>query len=431
MMSRRMVLIVLAALLAAAPVAAQQQGQLEAGLFGRFTLLDRDLHLDDGPGLGARLGYFFIPRLALEADGAYTRIGVDQDVNVSVMPLHARLLWDIPAWDRVSLLLGAGYARYSYGGDLDESVSDDGVGGLIGLRFHRCGPLSFRLEGTLDHFSSPDVLLVGDDGDIKVDNWGVQFGASLFFGKKSVCDADGDGVPDDIDRCPDTPKGEAVDGYGCPLPDDSDGDGVTDDLDRCPNTPRGTKVDASGCPVIGDADGDGVLDNADKCPGTPRGERVDANGCPLPKDSDGDGVLDPQDKCPNTPKGTQVDANGCPRVFEEGKRELVLEGVNFDTGKATLLPESKAILDKVAASLANYPELKVEVAGHTDSRGARAMNLKLSQDRAASVRDYLIGKGVAADQLTAKGYGPDKPIADNGTDAGRARNRRVELQKLD
>jgi outer membrane protein OmpA-like peptidoglycan-associated protein len=411
-------------------VAAQQKGQLEAGLFGRFTLLDRDLHLDDGPGLGGRLGYFFVPRLAIEADGSYTRLGVAEDMNVSVMPLHARLLWDVPAWDRVSLLLGAGYARYSYGGDLEESVSDDGVGGLVGLRFHQCGPLSFRLEGTLDHFSSPDVTLVGSD-DVNVDNWGIQFGASLFFGKKSPCDADGDGVADEIDRCPDTPKGEAVDAYGCPLPGDSDGDGVLDPQDRCPDTPRGEKVDASGCPLPKDSDGDGVTDKLDKCPNTPRGERVDATGCPLPKDSDGDGVLDPQDKCPNTPKGTQVDADGCPKVFEEGKKELILEGVNFETGKATLLPESKAILDKVGASLANYPNLKVEVAGHTDSRGAHAMNMKLSQSRAETVREYLIGKGVAGSQLTAKGYGPDKPIADNKTDAGRAENRRVELHRMD
>ena len=429
-MSRRIVMILIAALLVAAPVAAQERGQLEAGLFGRFTLLDRDLHLDDGPGLGGRLGYFFVPRLALEVDGAYTRLGIGEDFNVDVMPLHARLLWDIPTWNQVSLLLGAGYASYSYGGDLDESVSDDGVGGLVGLRFHQCGPLSFRLEGTLDHFSSPDVALIGDN-DVNVDNWGIQFGASLFFGGKSSCDADDDGVADKIDRCPDTPPGDAVDAFGCSLPNDTDGDGVLDPQDRCPNTPRGEKVDATGCPLPKDSDGDGVMDNLDKCPNTPRGEKVDAAGCPLPKDSDGDGVLDPQDKCPNTPKGTQVDTAGCPKVFEEGRKELILEGVNFETGKATLLPESKAILDKVGASLANFPDLKVEVAGHTDSRGAHAMNTKLSQSRAETVREYLIGRGVAGSQLTARGYGPDKPIGDNATDSGRARNRRVELHRTD
>ncbi len=427
-MMRRVIVLVVATILLAAPVVAQEQGQVEVGLFGRFTLLDRDLSLQNGPGLGARLGFFFVPRLALEADGAYTRVGVAGDDKVSVMPLHARLLWDIPAWDRVSLLLGAGYARYRYSGDLDESVSDDGFGGLIGFRFHECGPLSFRLEGTLDHFSDPE-LAVADERD--ADNWGVQFGASLFLGAKSTCDADGDGVTDKNDRCPRTPQGDAVDEYGCSLPKDGDGDGVLDPQDKCPDTPRGTKVDANGCPLPKDSDGDGVLDPQDKCPDTPKGTKVDASGCPLPKDSDGDGVMDPQDKCPNTPQGTKVDANGCPRVFEEGKKELILEGVNFETAKATLLPESKAILDKVAASLVNYPELKVEVAGHTDSRGAGDMNLKLSQARAEAVRDYLISQGVASSQLTAKGYGEDKPVADNATDDGRAKNRRVELVRMD
>ena len=427
-MSRRIMTVALLALLVAAPVAAQERGTLEAGLFGRYTLLDRDLRLDDSAGAGARLGCFFIDRLALEVDGGLTRVDGPGTQHVDVLPLHARLLYDLPAWDRVSLLLGAGYARYRYGNDLDPSVVDHGVGGLVGLRFHDCGPLSFRLEGTLDQFSSSDLSV---DVEGNATNWGLQFGASLFFGHQGGCDADHDGVADKLDRCPNTPAGDAVDAGGCSLPKDSDGDGVIDPRDNCPDTPRGEAVDANGCPLPQDSDGDGVLDPRDKCPHTPRGEAVDANGCPLPKDSDGDGVLDPQDKCPNTPRGTRVDASGCPVVFEEGRRELVLEGVNFDTAKATLLPESQAILDRVAASLAAYPDLKVEVAGYTDGRGARAANVRLSQARAQSVLDYLVGKGIAAARLTARGYGPDRPIGDNATEEGRARNRRVELRRMD
>jgi len=427
-MSRRILLGALLALLVAGPVAAQERGTFEAGLFGRYTLLDRDLRLDDSAGLGGRLGYFFHDRLALEVDGGLTRVNGLAAQRVDVLPLHARFLYDIPAWDQISLLLGAGYAHYRYGNDLDPSVSEGGVGGLVGLRFHDCGPLSFRLEGTLDQFSSSDLIVVDDQS---ATNWGLQFGASLFFGHQGSCDADHDGVADKQDLCPNTPAVDAVDGNGCSLAKDSDGDGVSDPRDNCPNTPRGERVDASGCPLPKDSDGDGVLDPQDKCPGTPRGEQVDAGGCPLPKDSDGDGVLDPQDKCANTPRGTRVDASGCPVVFEEGKRELVLEGVHFETAQATLLPESQTILDRVAASLAAYPDLKVEVAGYTDSRGSRAVNVRLSQARAQTVVDYLVGKGLAAGRLMAKGYGPDKPIGDNATEEGRARNRRVELLKKD
>ncbi len=140
---------------------------------------------------------------------------------------------------------------------------------------------------------------------------------------------------------------------------------------------------------------------------------------------------DPQDRCAGTPRGTRVDASGCPVVFEEGRRELVLEGVTFETAKATLLPESQVTLDRVAASLAAHPDLKVEVAGHTDSRGRRAANIRLSQARAQAVADYLVGRGIAASRLSAKGYGPDRPVGDNATEEGRARNRRVELLRVD
>jgi outer membrane protein OmpA-like peptidoglycan-associated protein len=238
-------------------------------------------------------------------------------------------------------------------------------------------------------------------------------------------DSDGDGVPDGRDKCPNTPKGAMVDADGCPK--DSDGDGVPDGVDKCANTPRGTKVDATGCPT--DSDGDGVDDGRDKCPNTPRGTKVDANGCPA--DSDGDGVPDGTDKCPDTTRGTKVDANGCPELFVEGQRTVVLEGVTFEHNSATLTAASKTTLDRVAASLAASPSVKVEVAGHTDASGSDAYNRKLSQTRAEAVRDYLMSKGVQASQLTATGYGESKPVADNNTDAGRANNRRVELNRQD
>lgn len=242
-------------------------------------------------------------------------------------------------------------------------------------------------------------------------------------------DSDGDGVANRRDHCPGTPSGAIVDARGCPL--DSDGDGVFDGLDRCPDTPAGVKVDAGGCPL--DSDGDGVPDHKDTCPGTPAGVKVNPEGCP--PDSDGDGIPDYLDKCPEAPAPGTTD--GCPPEVVEpaapraaepaAPRVLVLEGVNFDNDSAELRPESFAILDAAAATLKEWGEVKVEVAGHTDSVNTDAYNLALSQRRADTVRDYLIGRGIAADRLTAKGYGESSPVAEDDTAEGRFKNRRVEL----
>ncbi len=244
-------------------------------------------------------------------------------------------------------------------------------------------------------------------------------------------DSDGDGVPDGLDKCPDTPHGAIVDAVGCPT--DTDGDGVPDGIDRCPDTPHGAIVDANGCPK--DADNDGVPDGIDKCPNTPVGVKVDATGCPLTRDSDGDGVPDNIDRCPNTPPGSKVDQYGCVILFEEqrtpGTRPtLILRGVNFETGRSALTPESFAVLDQVAGSLVANPEIQIEIAGYTDNTGSALVNRRLSNARAFAVRAYLARKGVAPSRMVARGYGPSNPVATNATVAGRAQNRRVELHKL-
>ena len=238
-------------------------------------------------------------------------------------------------------------------------------------------------------------------------------------------DSDGDGVIDCDDKCAGTPAGCQVDTTGCPK--DADGDGVCDGVDKCPGTVKGCEVDATGCPK--DADGDGVCDGIDKCPGTAKGCTVDASGCP--KDADGDGVCDGVDKCPATPAGRKVDEKGCEPLPLPQKEPLVLEGVNFENDSAKLAPESSVTLDAVAASLLAWSEVKVEIAGHTDATGSDAYNLKLSERRASSVLDYLASKGVDASRLAAKGYGESQPVAENKTAEGRARNRRVELKRLD
>ncbi|HEU4724254.1 MAG TPA: OmpA family protein [Candidatus Eisenbacteria bacterium] len=214
-------------------------------------------------------------------------------------------------------------------------------------------------------------------------------------------------------------------------PADDDRDGVANNRDRCPNTPRGAIVDASGCPE--DSDGDGVWDGIDECPRTPHGAHVDSRGCP--KDADGDGVYDGIDECPGTPAGTAVDKRGCPISKKED--ELIktgmirIENVYFDTGKSTIKPESHEALDEVAEILNRYDDLKIEIGGHTDNRGAESYNETLSDARAKAVLDYLVTKhNLSRGRFSAKGYGESKPVESNDTAAGMARNRRVEFKVL-
>ncbi len=242
-------------------------------------------------------------------------------------------------------------------------------------------------------------------------------------------DSDGDGVFDGVDQCPNTPLGASVGPNGCS--NDDDGDGVNNALDQCPATPRGVQVDQTGCPP--DIDFDGVPNSLDQCPATPRGVEVDERGCPLERDGDNDGVPDSRDRCPNTAPGQTVDAVGCPILFvvEEGRaRPLILQGVNFELNRSNLTPESFRTLDDVAESLIANAEVRIEVAGHTDSTGPRTLNMRLSQARAQAVKAYLAQRGVDPSRMVAQGYGPDRPIATNTTAEGRAQNRRVELHLI-
>jgi OOP family OmpA-OmpF porin len=233
----------------------------------------------------------------------------------------------------------------------------------------------------------------------------------------AASDTDADGVRNYADDCPGTVAGGIVDERGCEL--DSDGDGVVDRLDECPGTPAGVTVNARGCE--NDSDGDGVADSRDRCPGTPAGAKVDSYGCEL--DGDGDGVVDSRDKCPNTAKGTPVDNSGC-KLAEEYR----LEQVNFEFDSAKLTASSSAMLDEAVKILKRHSDLKVELAGHTDSMGNDQYNQGLSERRAQSVADYLIAHGANAGNISVKGYGESDPVANNGSEAGRAANRRVELR---
>lgn len=199
-------------------------------------------------------------------------------------------------------------------------------------------------------------------------------------------------------------------------PADSDDDGVYDDKDKCPETPKGATVNEVGCRI--DSDGDGVYDDKDKCPGTPKGSTVNEVGCRI--DSDGDGVYDDDDRCPDTLKGATVNAVGC----------WVLKGLRFDTAKWNIKPAYHSLLNELVTILEKNPSLRVEIQGHTDSRGSADFNQTLSENRAGSVMDYLIEKGIAKDRLTAKGFGLSRPVASNDTPEGMMQNRRVELKPV-
>ncbi len=226
-----------------------------------------------------------------------------------------------------------------------------------------------------------------------------------------------------------------------PLPD-GDEDSVPDESDMCPSLKGVPSNDPlmSGCPELPtESDGDGIPDIYDACPQTPGIATGDkrTHGCPPAQDTDRDGFIDLDDACRDLPGLASSDPkkNGCPPPpkAELVERQIVIsQQVTFETGTAILRPESDSILSEVAEVLKEHPELSlVEVAGHTDDTGSPELNQHLSQDRAQSVVDWLVRRGVEAKRLRAKGYGQSKPIADNTSEEGRARNRRVEFHSIE
>ena len=229
-------------------------------------------------------------------------------------------------------------------------------------------------------------------------------------------DRDGDGILDSLDKCPDVAGLASL--QGCP---DRDGDGITDAEDKCPDVPGFARY--QGCPIP-DRDKDGINDEVDKCPDVPGVARY--QGCPIP-DTDGDGVNDEEDKCINE-KGPASNY-GCPVISPDiiKRVEVAAKNVFFATASDKLLKQSNKRLDDVVTILNENPTFKVQIDGHTDDQGKDEYNLDLSNRRAASVKAYLVSKGIAEARLSSTGYGETKPIADNKTAKGRAQNRRVEM----
>ncbi len=358
------------------------------------------------------------------------------------------------------LFVGAAYTKFEPKGTNDKPLpnniarlykkSEISYLGEIGVRFLATDNLSFNLVGGVQLGSKDylDDIAIGTNKDLVINVLaGVSF--SFFINR----DTDGDGVDDSEDLCGDTPPGVKVDDFGCPI--DSDKDGIPDYLDRCPNTPKDVLVDNSGCPLDSDGDGvpnyldlcsntpknipvdksgcphdldeDGVPDFKNKCSNTPQNVEVDENGCPL--DSDKDGIPDYLDKCPGTAAGASVDENGCP-LKKEVKQFTLSSGTNFAFGSSTLLPAAYPDLDKLVDVMKQNPLSRWRIEGHTDNIGSKAGNLKISRERAESVLNYFISKGLSRNRFEVFGMGMDYPIADNSTETGRAKNRRVVIIRI-
>ena len=288
----------------------------------------------------------------------------------------------------------------------------------------------------------------------------------------NIGDRDGDGLKDDVDKCPDEP--EDFDGFededGCPEPD-NDRDGILDEDDKCPLIPEDKDgfQDEDGCPDgdSNDRDGDKILDNVDTCPDDPEDydQFEDEDGCP-DLDNDGDKILDVDDLCPNDPEDYDQfeDEDGCPELDNDKDRILdkddkcpnepetynnfedengcpdrhgaelttsgiiTLEPIEFQYNKAVILKSSYYILDAVVATMNGNPDIAlIEVQGHTDERGNDAYNLDLSERRAAAVMEYLTSHGVDVKRLQAEGYGETQPKDRRSNEKAWALNRRVEF----
>ncbi|KPK01339.1 MAG: hypothetical protein AMK71_05950 [Nitrospira bacterium SG8_35_4] len=403
-------------------------GQAEKGLLsinphiGGY-IFDNDQDIKSDPVYGIDIGYNITDHLGVE--GSVDFIETETEGSPTDIPARASIyrvggLYHFPLEEGVVPYIAVGTGLINLNIDRDDDGNDFLVNYGAGLKFLVTDRLGMRAD--LRH------IIALDDTD---NNVMYTVGLTYLFGKKEQLpppprDSDGDGVTDDLDKCPGTPAGVAVDADGCPK--DSDGDGVPDYLDKCPDTPAGVAVDSDGCPK--DSDGDGVPDYLDKCPDTPAGVAVDSDGCP--KDSDGDGVPDYLDKCPDTPAGVAVDATGCPVVIE--KEPIALNSIYFEFDRATLTQEAVETLNSNMRIIRENPEINVRIEGHSCAHGPDDYNLRLSERRANAIKEYFVNEGGIAEQrLRTIAYGetrlamPEVPTPSNKNASEARANRRAQF----
>lgn len=283
--------------------------------------------------------------------------------------------------------------------DIDGKNHDDFINYAVGIKF------------SLNKTNDSDGDGIPNRNDLCPNSFGKSFWGCP--------DSDGDGIVDNEDACPGEAGGSALN--GCP---DSDRDGIENSRDECPN--EAGSIANNGCPVESDTDSDGITDDEDACPNSP-GD-ISNNGCP--EDADGDGIANIDDRCPQVAGVATND--GCPEkkeLDENVKVDLqnIIESLQFTISSSNIDPSSFDELDRLAQIMNDDQELRLIIRGHTDNTGNSNTNLELSVDRANSVKQYLVDKGVQARRIAAFGYGETRPVASNDTPEGRLQNRRVEL----
>jgi outer membrane protein OmpA-like peptidoglycan-associated protein len=407
---------------------------LEIGVFGGVLLPSSDHNLRDerfpqqayraAPELGGRLGYYPLSFLGLEGEalGALSR-NDDDKTNAALYGARGSLVLQIPLPYVTPFALGGvgKLAAISRNQGQDSDVAwHFGVGAKIPLTHL----VSLRIDGR-DNLTAK----TGDVGKEQAHSFEALLGLTAVIERERKtpppppADSDHDGIVDRDDQCP---SEAGVAPNGCPA--DTDGDGVLDRDDYCP---KEAGAAPKGCPIIDpDPDKDGVPLPCDQCPNE---AGVKPDGCPV-RDTDGDGIFDDKDKCPKEPESKNgfEDDDGCPdKVPEKFKKFTgVIQGIYFDQGKATIRKQSNATLDGAVSVLQEFPSVKIEISGHTSSEGSPEVNAKLSQERADSVKTWLVSKGLDPNRIQTRGAGPDEPIADNKTALGRAKNRRIEFKIL-
>jgi OOP family OmpA-OmpF porin len=378
-------------------------------------------NLEIAPGFGVRVGVRLVERLHLEAEALFLFAQtISHSADVKVMSWGGQLVFDLVEDAPFRPFVLAGYGALTV---LDSSnQSPEAIGSDTDPAFRAGGGFKLDLSDWLGLRAEGRILLppaVRSTG-VTVD-WEVLAG---FYARVGGHETFAPARP----PTPHVPQGPPP----AAPPKDTDGDGIPDVLDKCPLEPEDKDgfQDMDGCPDP-DNDGDGVPDTEDQCPNDVGPK--ENHGCP-DKDTDLDGIPDRLDKCPNEPetKNGYQDADGCPDDIPKPVQKFtgIIQGINFATGKATIKKSSFGVLDKAVGVLKQYADVKIEIQGHTDERGTHELNMELSQQRADAVRQYFIDKGIDAGRLKALGFGPDKPLDNNKTKKGRAKNRRVEFHLI-
>ena len=390
-----------------------------------FSFINISHYVGDNFSLGLTGSLNNITQVAARNENGFFSQSVD-DLNYYGIDLSLQYSFQSlikSSWLEPTVQFGGGYVFL-------DNDSAGTINGGLGLNFWFNENVAFTVNSTFKN-SFDDAKAVPNHmqhfAGIKIKFGGTDTDGDGIFDKQDACpdvaglpqfngcpDTDGDGIQDSEDKCPNS-FGTAQYG-GCP---DTDGDGIIDMDDACPEVVGLPQF--KGCP---DSDGDGVQDSEDKCPQV-KGEKANG-GCPWP-DTDGDGVLDKDDKCPSV-KGTKANF-GCPEVNDDVIKKLndFAKTILFDTGKATIKQESYETLVAIKSVINEYPSARFRIEGHTDSTGRLETNMRISKERAAAIKDYLIANGVDASRLESEGFGPNVPVADNKTAAGRAQNRRTEV----